>query len=168
MLLEAQCLQQPFTFPHISLPPTHPYYNLLSKVEPRPHLLVHAWPSFWVRTILFRVHFHPSPFINKSWHLNWWASGLLLPQSRSDFWCQKTLCSMMSRSEERSISRYPFTPSRYLTKIHSVLCGSSAFLFSKGIWAHARELKIWKWVTSYLRSLGVLSLTNLWGDIFWM
>jgi hypothetical protein len=35
-----------------------------------------------------------------------------------------------------------FTSSGYLTKIHYVLYGSSAFLFSEGIWAHAREPKI--------------------------
>jgi hypothetical protein len=28
------------------LPPTHPYYNLLTKVESRPHLQVHAGPIF--------------------------------------------------------------------------------------------------------------------------
>jgi hypothetical protein len=39
-------------------------------------------------------------------------------------------------------NQYPFTSSAYPTKIHLVLCGSSAFLFSKGILAHAREPKI--------------------------
>jgi hypothetical protein len=52
------------------------------------------------------------------------------------------LLSMMSQSEERSISLYPFKLSGYPTKIHSVLCGSSAFLFLEGIWVHAREPKI--------------------------
>jgi len=32
-------------------------------------------PVFWVRTIFFWVYFHSSPFIKKSWHLNWWALG---------------------------------------------------------------------------------------------
>jgi hypothetical protein len=48
---------------------------------------------------------------------------------------------MMSQSKERSMSLYPFTPSGYPTKIHYVLCGSSAFLFLEGILAHAREPK---------------------------
>jgi hypothetical protein len=60
---------------------------------------------------------------------------------------------MMRWSKEISISLYPFTPLGYPTKIHSVLYGSSAFLFSEGIWAHAREPKMKKWVTSNLRLL---------------
>jgi hypothetical protein len=48
---------------------------------------------------------------------------------------------MMSQSEEISTSLYPLAPLGYPTKIHSVLCGSSAFLFSEGIQAHACEPK---------------------------
>jgi hypothetical protein len=53
-----------------------------------------------------------------------------------------TLRSMMSQSEKISISQYPFTLFGYPTIIHSVLCGSSTFLFLDGIWAHAREPKM--------------------------
>jgi hypothetical protein len=31
---------------------THPYYNLLTKVESIPHLQVHGGPFFLVKTIL--------------------------------------------------------------------------------------------------------------------
>jgi hypothetical protein len=44
-------------------------------------------------------------------------------------------------------------PSRYPTKIQSMLYGSSSFLFLEGILAHARETNIHKCVTSSLRPL---------------
>jgi hypothetical protein len=64
-----------------------------------------------------------------------------------------TLHSMMSQYKKKSMSMYPFTPSGYPTKKHSILSGSSAFLFSEEIMAHAHEPKIQKWVTSNLRLL---------------
>jgi hypothetical protein len=71
--------------------------------------------------------------------------------TRDTFLELEPLHSMMSQVDEErsispciftSISLYPFTPLGYPTKIHYVLYGSSAFLFSEGIWAHAREPKI--------------------------
>jgi len=56
--------------------------------------------------------------------------------------------------------------------MHGWLCGSNVFLFSKGMWAHAHDPKIQKWVTSSFlllqSSKGFLSLTYLWGDLFWL
>jgi hypothetical protein len=79
---------------------------------------------------------------------------------------------MMSESIEGSINLYPFTSSGYPTNMKGVLCGSNAFLFSEGIWAHDLDPKMKKCVTFGLSpvqaSKGVLSSTNLQGSLFCM
>jgi hypothetical protein len=52
-LLEPDVYDRPSHSSDTSLPPTHPYYNSLFEVYLRPHLPMHAWPSFRVETILF-------------------------------------------------------------------------------------------------------------------
>ena len=51
------------------------YYNSLFEVYLRPHLLMHAWPSFRVETILFWVYFHMIILYKQIVTLNWWVSG---------------------------------------------------------------------------------------------
>jgi hypothetical protein len=46
LLEDLMSIDRPLHLSHQSLPSTHLYSNLLTEVDPRPQLLVHASPDF--------------------------------------------------------------------------------------------------------------------------
>ena len=67
-LLETWCLQQTSAFLLYKSSPYSPLLQLTVWSYLRPHLPMHAWPSFGVRTTSFLVNLHLITSSNKLWH----------------------------------------------------------------------------------------------------